>query len=400
MISSIRWVCILVIALGLFLMLPFSTISADDTSPVTHNGKKWKLGFYEGGPYTNYPLHLRELVNGLGQLGWVEKTDIPKLEKIALELMPHYKIEDLNLNNSTLIWEWLAKNIKSEYIQFSKSACWSANWNGDQRKINRKEAIELLKKGDIDLIIAMGTWAGQDLVNNEHSVPTVVMSTSDPVRAGIIKSPMDSGYAHVHAMCDPSRYLRQVRLFHSIINFEKLGVVYENTIEGRSYASIQDIEQVARERNFKIIYCEAPFSGVDEKKATEAIIECHTELAKKVDALYITVHRGVAIDSMNDIMVPLIIHKIPTFSQRGILEVEYGALYCLDRESFSNLGQYYAKSITKILKGTRPGDLDQVYEEPKKIAINLDTAKKIDYKPPPNILNVADIIYAKTEGAK
>ncbi|MCJ7541020.1 MAG: ABC transporter substrate-binding protein, partial [Desulfobacterales bacterium] len=286
MISSIHRVFILLITIGLFLMLPFSTVADDDTSPITKSGKKWRLGYYEGGPYTNYPLNLRALIKGFAKLGWMEKTTIPTLENIALELMPNRKLKKLDTNNSTLIWKWLSKNIKSEYVQFVDSACWSSNWNGDQRKKNRKEAIELLKKGDIDLIIAMGTWAGQDLANNEHSVPTVVMSTSDPVRAGIIKSPEDSGYAHVHAMCDPSRYLRQLRLFHSIINFEKLGVVYENTIEGRTYASLQDIEQVARERDFKIMYCEAPFSGVDEKKATEAIIKCHTELAKKVDAVY------------------------------------------------------------------------------------------------------------------
>ena len=37
-------------------------------------------------------------------------------------------------------------------------------------------------------MIAMGTWAGQDLANGEHSVPTVVASCSDPIGSGIVKS--------------------------------------------------------------------------------------------------------------------------------------------------------------------------------------------------------------------
>ncbi|MFC1814125.1 ABC transporter substrate binding protein [Thermodesulfobacteriota bacterium] len=388
------------IIIGLIFISANRTIYADGTTPITNDGKKWKLGYYEGGPYTNYPLHLRALIKGFAQLGWMEKTAVPDLEKIALELTSNRKTKNIDPNNSTLIWQWLARNIKSEYIQFVKSACWSAKWDGDQRQKIRKETIELLKKGDIDLIIAMGTWAGQDIANNEHSIPTVVMSTSDPVGSKIIKSPDDSGYNHVFAGCDPSRYLRQLRLFHAIIGFKRLGVVYENTIEGRTYASVKDIEQISKERGFKVVYCEAPFSGVDREKATEAIIKCHTEFAKKIDAAYITVHRGVATDSMNEIMAPLTSHKIPTFSQRGILEVKYGVLYCVDRESFTILGKYYAKIIAKILRGSRPRDLDQIFEEPKKIVINLDTAKKIGYDPPPNILKVADIIYTETENAK
>ena len=400
MISSIHRAYIFLIAISLFLVLPFSTISADDTLPITNKGKKWRIAYYEGGPYINYPLHLRGLIKGLVELGWVETAVIPNLEKIALELMPNKKIEKIDPNNSILIWKWLAKNIKSAYIQFVEGACWSANWNRGHRQKNRKKAIELLNKGNIDLIIAMGTWAGLDLANNEHSVPTVVMSTSDPVGAKIVKSSHKSGYVHVHAKNDPSRYLRQLRLFHAIIGFKKLGVVYENTPEGRTYASTKDIEQVARERDFKITYCEAPFSGVERREATKAVIKCHAELAKKVDAVYITVHRGVDIDAMDEIMKPLIKHKIPTFSQRGILESKYGVLYCVDRESFDILCKYYSKIIAKILRGTNPGDLDQIFEEPKKIVINLDTAKKIGYDPPPNILKVADIIYTKTEGAK
>lgn len=387
------------IIISMILISTTRTIQADDTTPITNNGKKWKLGYYEGGPYTNYPLHLRALVDGLVQLGWMEKVSIPNLKEIALELGKH-KTKDMDPNNSTLIWKWLAKHARGKYIQFIENACWSANWDRILRVKNQKEVIARLKKRDFDLMISMGTWAGQDLANNEHSVPTVVMSTSDPVRARIIKSPSDSGLAHVHATCDPSRYLRQLRLFHAIIGFKKLGVVYENTPEGRTYASIEDIEQVARERNFGVIYCEAPFSGVDRKKATETIIKCHSELARNVDAAYITVHRGISTDAMNDIMEPMIRHKIPTFSQRGILEVKYGVLYCVDRESFANLGKHYAEIIVEILRGTSPGDLDQIFEEPKKIVINLDTARKIGYDPPPNILKVADIIYAENEEAK
>jgi hypothetical protein len=55
---------------------------------------------------------------------------------------------------------------------------------------------------------------------------------------GFIKSNDDSGFDHINAHVDPSRYERQVLVFHDAINFKRLGVTYENTVNGRSYDAI------------------------------------------------------------------------------------------------------------------------------------------------------------------
>ena len=80
--------------------------------------------------------------------------------------------------------------------------------------MNEEIIDRLNRKKDIDLIIAAGTWAGQDLANDRHKTPTIVISTSNPLSSGIIKSLEDSGYDHVHARMNPYRYERQVRIFH------------------------------------------------------------------------------------------------------------------------------------------------------------------------------------------
>jgi ABC-type uncharacterized transport system substrate-binding protein len=83
----------------------------------------------------------------------------------------------------------------------------------------------------------------------------MVLSASDAVASGIIKSAEDSGYNHVHACVDPFRYDRQVRVFHDIVGFKKLGIAYEDSVEGKSYAAVEIIEKVAAERDFKIVKC-------------------------------------------------------------------------------------------------------------------------------------------------
>jgi len=379
----------LVAALLLVISLSL-TMAADKgkypTTPKKNKGKKWRIGYLEGGSYINYPINLRELAAGFMELGWMEKVDIPEPDET---------------HDARKIWTWLARNGKSDYIQFVEDGFYSANFKNSLRATTKTEVLKRLKdKGDIDFMIAMGTWAGQDLANDQHSVPTMVMSTSDPIQSKIIKSAEDSGFDHIHAKVDPTRYIRQVRLFHEIIGFKKLGIAYENTVDGRTYSAIADVEKVAKEKGFEVIKCEAPFSGVERKVATAGMVKCYGELAPKVDAIYVTVHRGVYPEIMPEILAPLFKHKIPSFSQRGPVEVEHGVLLSIARADFREVGQWHAAVAAKIFNGAKPRDLNQIFEDPKKIALNLKTALLIGYDPPVDVLGAADEIYEDIAQAK
>jgi ABC-type uncharacterized transport system substrate-binding protein len=356
---------------------PIESADRFQTKPTTHNGKKWIIGYYEGGPYINYPANLRAIVDGLVKLGWMDKTAIAEMA---------------DPTDSKSLWAVLSKT-SSAYLRFDPQIYYSANWDKTLRERNRKAAIKALERMQIDLIIAMGTWAGQDLANNEHAVPVMVVSSSDPVKSGIIKSASYSGFAHVHAKCDPNRYIRQVRLFHDIIGFKRLGVVYENSLVGKSYAAIEDIEMVAARNGFQTVTCEAPWSGVTQQNRTRNLVACHKMLAPRIDALFLTVHKGVDAKHMNEILAPLIAHNIPTWSQRGPQEVRNGALLSIARGGFGPVGRYHAKIMAKIFNGADPGQLNQIFEDPKNIAINLNTAKAIGFKPPKGLMMVADDIY-------
>ena len=63
------------------------------------------------------------------------------------------------------------------------------------------------------------------------------------------------------------------------------------------------------------------------------------------------------------------------------------------RGGFRPIGVYHAKIMAKIFKGASTGELNQVFEDPKKIAVNLKTAKAIGILPPKGLMKVADEIY-------
>jgi len=348
------------------------------------DGAKWRIGYLEGGGYANYPLNLRALVEALSEMFWIEPIKLPG---------------DMGGTDAMDLWNWLATHAESDYIEFVKDAFWSSAWDKEKRKKTRQTVINRLNnKKDIDLMLAMGTWAGQDLANNEHSVATIVMSSSNPLKSKIIKSDDDSGFDHLNARVDPTRYERQILIFYDIIGFKKLGMVFEqDTPDGRTYAAIDDVEKVAREMDFEIISCHAPFSDTPVEKAKAAVKACHDKLAAKVDAFYITTHRGVTLSTLPRLLKPLYEQNIPTFSQKGTLEVRHGVVLSIARAGFKFIGRFHGETIAKIFNGTRPRDLEQVFEDPPRIAINLKAAQQIGWDPPIDILGSADEIYETIE---
>ncbi len=366
----------------------FITVSYAETStkPILNKGKKWRIGYLEAGPFYNYPPNLTALIISLAESGWLEKPNMPAPK---------------DATDSKIIWDWLSTEMKSNYLEFPKDAYYSENNDREIRNKVKAEVIQRLNtKKDIDFMIAMGTWAGQDLANAEHSVPTMVMSSSNPLGAKIIKSNEDSGLDHLHARVDPTRYERQVRLFHDIIRFKKLGVAYEDTPEGRTIAAIADIRKVAKEKGFEVIECFTKNQVPDIKIAEESVIRCHQELASKVDAVYITTQTGVNLKNMKKLLDPLLKHKIPTFSQIGSRDVQYGVLFSIAQANFKYVAKFHAETIAMIFNGKKPREIKQIFEDPPKISINIQTASLIGYDPPVDILGASDEIYQEILSAE
>ena len=350
------------------------------TTPVLNNGRKWKIVYYEGGPHANYYHYLEATVRGLMSLGWIEKADLTKVKS--------------KKKDTERFWNWLVNSAKSDYLEFDKDGYYSANWDDEQRRSNKSRLIERLKsEGEINLVIAMGTWAGLDLANKEHSVPTIIMSTSDPVESGIIKSQDDSGYDHVHARVDPYRYERQLRIFHDIIKFKKLGIAFEDSIYGRSYSAIDTVEKVAADIGFDVVKCYTKSDISDTKIASKSVIRCFEKLSKEVDAIYVTIQGGVNTESIPRLVEIANQNSIPTFSQLGAKEVQQGFLFSISRPGFKPAGLFLSATIAQVLNGAKPRQLKQVFEESPSIAINLKTAEIVGLYLYADILAAADTIY-------
>ncbi len=364
-------VCFIPTIICLFCSLVFAS-----TTPTLNQGKKWRIGYYEGGGYSEYTQTMKTLIEGLMGLGWIDKSPLP--EVVGDTVKPY--------------WSWLSKH-PDDFLSFEAGDAYSADWDSKKRGKIKSELLQKLKNGSLDLVIAMGTWAGQDLANNHHSVPTVVLSTSDPVKAGIIKSAENSGLDHVTARIDPTRYLRQLRMFHRIVGFKKLGVAYEDTPEGRIYSALDEIEQVAAERGFAVVKCTVLETNVEEEIADASCRQCYHQLSEKTDAIYVTAL--TCVDRRIEEYVGIFNgRKIPTFSMIGSPLVKKGLLLSVSSDSgYKHQGTYNAKKIASILNGAKPRELSQTQADPLDISINMKTKRAINFPVPKSLLRVAKEIY-------
>ena len=161
-----------------------------------HPARKWRGAYIEGGGYTDYQRILAATAKGLAELGVIADGDVPIPEKT---------------DDTRPIWDWLAEHAGGDRLVFLKDGYYSANWDAAQRAANRKALLDRIReKGDVDMILAFGTWSGLDMATADISVPVFSMSVTDAVQAGIAKSLKDSGRDNLHAQIDPERYKRQM----------------------------------------------------------------------------------------------------------------------------------------------------------------------------------------------
>lgn len=367
----------LLTALAVVPIFPLAGAGAERVTPVGNHGAKWRIAYYEGGAYTDYGDSMRAIIAGLMDLGWIAKAPLPHLTG----------------DTAKPYWQWLATESRSPYLSFRSEDAYSAQWSDSVRAAMRAQVLEKLKSGKIDLIIAMGTWAGQDLANDLHRVPTTVVSTSNPIQAHIIMSADDSGFDHVTARVDVDRYRRQIRMFHRLVRFRKLGVAYEDTPDGRIYSALPELKEIAAERGFELVECRFNDAREDREAAGRECLDCMRQLAETADAIYLTALLTVD-EKIDDIVRILNDARIPSFSMNGSKHVADGVLMSFSTdEGYKAQGMYDAGKIAKVLNGSKPRELEQRFPDPLDIALNLDTARAIGFTIPGSVMRIAHEIY-------
>lgn len=351
------------------LLLPFGPgggVWAAETEPM-------RVLYLEGGPYTNYDGNLYGLLRGLYEAGIVAAPPGKK--------------------ESRALWDNVAASPAGR-LRFLADGYYSANWDEAERgRIRDAILARIREKKDVDLILAMGTWAGVDMAGADIETPVMVLSTSDPYAAGIIQSPLESGRDRVYAMVDPEGLPRQIVFFHKLFPFKRLGITFDDSPEGRTAAGLDMVEKLAPLLGYEVVSCSGRLDLPDIDEAYRRLLACHRDLADKVDAMYITSSSALEPGRIPALIEPFIRRGIPTFAQNAEDGVRQGILLDMARNDPEEEGRFVARALIQILDGTPPGRAANLFESGIAISLNMDTAKAIGWAPPFSLLLSLDRVY-------
>ena len=225
----------------------------------------------------------------------------------------------------------------------------------------------------------------------------MVESVSDPVGSKIIDSFDDSGFDLISASADPEAYDRQIRLFHRVVGFKRLGLIYTDTDTGRAYAALPTVTKAAKDLGFEVVadtdVLEDPPDPKDIPKAEAAYVKALETLGPKVDAVYLAVQAGLTQTSLPAVIAVAERYHLPTFIMEGSDFVWRGALFGESNSLQTIEGLYSARKLTRILDGVLPRSLPQTNPHMPHIALNLAEARRLKYDVPVDVLLSADDVF-------
>lgn len=258
-------------------------------------------------------------------------------------------------------------------------------------------ASDLMHRDDLDLIVGMGTAAVKALLAaNTGRIPILGMGMADPLAAGVVSNATDSGVDNFTCHIVADRWSTMFRVFHDVVGFRKLGILYQNTPEGRVYAALDDARAVASELGFSLVEYGQLSSAETDGECRQGLDDLRRQ---GMDAFFIGPLNCFDWDS-NDVAALLRLldnWKVPTFARDGSDFVRSGALMGYSTWNFKPTGDFLARQAVRIFSGTLPRAVPMLDRMEPTIAINLETGKQIGFQFPLDVLVVSDEIFERIE---
>ena len=359
-----------------------------DMSPKTKSdGSKHSVAFVDYDEYLPASRQFYYILAGLEENGWIEEGSIP------------FSINEIESGNMSTkqMYEKLEQADLGRYIEFAEDAFHYLGYeeSGDVESDLRSRAGK-----NIDLIITFGTSAGLFVKELGLPIPMVDYSATDPVASGIIESSTEgSGNPNVWAQVEPSLPLRQLKYYHYIKPFKKLGIIVygDETISG-----VPDIKLSSEQIGFELVKY-----NIDEcSRETEEELDAYYDLVEQkfremadeeIDAFFLTADLINDKSRLRGILNILYEKKIPVYLMDDDTYVKYGALMMISAYDNQNVGRFVADAIGKIFNGAEAGSLPCIYMSAPSIYFNYSVAKEIGYPIKFEFLSVCDKIYTEEE---
>jgi putative ABC transport system substrate-binding protein len=236
-----------------------------------------------------------------------------------------------------------------------------------------------------DVIVPITTPTSQAAAAATKEIPIVFTTVTDPMAAKLVTK-LDKPGGNISGVSDPVPIKQMMTMIKDFVpGLKKLGLVYDPSLPN-SIVTVKQIKEVAKTMGFTTV--DSAAMGLNN------VPTAGQALVGRVDAIFVP----------NDTTVYAVFESLVKVAQDGKVplftaerrSVERGAVATIGLD-FVRMGKVTAGMIDKVLKGTKPGDLDVIdmAEQPGALAlyINKGAAEKMGLKLSPELLKKAAHVF-------
>ncbi|MCH7691699.1 MAG: TolC family protein [candidate division Zixibacteria bacterium] len=270
-------------------------------------------------------------------------------------------------------------------VVFAPEGYRSAEWNRDN---SRRMAKELSELATIDIIIAVGPWVVNDLIEAGCKKPIVAMHQFAPDAEGLLDASGKPVVENLTIHLIPDKIENDLAVLNLFRPIKKLGFLHFPSGD-ESAAVLARVEAVGQKYGFEVVTAE----GYDNK-GTFAYFKAYKKLDRSVDAIYLPPLWGLDVTMVNQFFLSLKNDRIPAIVSEGRALVERGALATNSAYNVFSEARFNAYKTFKIITGSKPAELTFEFVGGNSVAVNEKTAKICRVPLSRRIYNEADVILA------
>ncbi len=261
----------------------------------------------------------------------------------------------------------------------------SAGWKRDSCRIF---ARELTGVEGIDIMVTMGPWVVEDLLEAGFSEPIVAMYRFDPRAEGLLDDDNRPVAPNLTVRIDSNRMEKDLAMLSRLLTVEKLGILFFPSADEKSEV-LSKAAAIGVRLGFEVVTAEG-----FNKFGTYAFFKAYNELDKKIDALYLAPLWDMDAAKITELFRRTADQRIPVFSTEGRYAVDRGAFASDAGQTFLPEAAFAAARVIQILEGVNPADLAVEFPETRGLLINLETAEKCRLRVPDAAVNEAFVVEA------
>ena len=278
------------------------------------------------------------------------------------------------------VWGACALALQGPHLRFLPDGHYSYDFDPERRRrVSDLVTARVLEANDVDLVLALGNEAAFDTARRIHDIPVLALASSNPVESSLVLSAEDSGQQNFHCVVEKDYYRRQVRFFHSIVRFGNLGLIADASRPAE--AGVREIEKAAVNLGSGIETALWDSAGLSEAESFAQLLAALERLLKSGCDAVMLPRFQCGSDDFRRLTDLLRRYRVPSFSLDGTEAVERGTLMSCGDSDLDALGRFEAAVIARVLEGTPPREIPQVFLPAGGLAVNLKSAAEIGWTP-------------------